>query len=98
MEVRDGFVRWSQWSSVLGLVAQGQIQLEEVPEKLQEFEKSAKQTLTQTDADHVVYGRKIYDEDGKVKEVRFYLEPMTDERFERDVVSLKNQTIYALHK
>lgn len=98
MEVRDGFVRWSQWTSAFGLVAHGQMQLDEVPEKLQEFEKSAKQLLVQTGDDHVVYGRKIYDEDGKVEEVRFYLEPMTDERFEHDVVPLKNQIIYALHK
>ena len=98
METPNGRVRWSLWSSGFGFVTQGQMQLCKVTEKLQKFEHAAKQLLAQTGADHVVYGRKIYDEDGKVKEVRFYLEPMTDKRFERDVVPLKNQVIYALHK
>ena len=30
-------------------------------------------------------------------EIRFYLLPMDDERFERDIVPLTNQLVYALH-
>ena len=72
METPNGRVRWSLWSSGFGFVTQGQMQLCKVTEKLQKFEQAAKQLLAQTGANHVVYGRKIYDEDGKVKEVRFY--------------------------
>lgn len=46
----------------------------------------------------MVYGRKLYTEDGELEEIRFYLMPMTDEEFEDRVAPLKNQQVYAVHK
>ena len=36
--------------------------------------------------------------DGKLEKVTFYLETMDDERFDRDVSSISNVTVYAVHK
>ena len=63
---------------------------------LQKFEQEAKTLLDETGADHGVYGMKIY-EDGHLKEVRFYLQPMDEEEFDR-VARLKGVIVYALHK
>ena len=57
----------------------------------------AKKLLDSTGADHVLYGRKLYDKEWNLAEIRFYLLPMDDERFERDIVPLTNQLVYALH-
>lgn len=48
-------------------------------DNLQRFEVEAQKLLAETGADHVLYGRKLYDEGGELEELRFYLMPMTDE-------------------
>ena len=63
---------------------------------LQKFEQEAKKLLDETGADHVVDGMKIY-EDGHLQEARFYLQPMSEEEFDR-VASLSGVIVYALHK
>ena len=40
---------------------------------------------------------KSYGDGGELEEVRFYLEPMTDERFEKDVASKTGFVVYAVH-
>lgn len=96
------WVRWTQWDAG-GMVGAGQMPLRRVQEHLRQFEAKAKKMLDETGADHVVYGVKHYKTDDGVledelEEVRFYLQPMDDERFERDVASMKNVIVYAVHK
>ena len=67
-------------------------------ENLQRFEVEARKLLAETGADHVLYGRKLYNENGELDELRFYLLPMSDEEFEERGVPLKNQQVYAIHK
>ena len=69
-----------------------------IQENLQRFEVEARKLLAETGADHVLYGRKLYDEDGELEELRFYLMSMTDEEFEERVAPLKGQQVYAVHK
>ena len=69
-----------------------------IQSELQRFEARAKELMEETGADHVLYGRKFYNEAGELEELRFYLLPMSDETFEERVVPLKNQQVYALHK
>lgn len=95
-------VRWSQWDET-GMVGRGEMPLRSLQNELQLFEKEARKILNKTGADHVVYGVKHYKTDDGVledelEEVRFYLQPMDDERFERDVASMKNVIVYAVHK
>lgn len=90
------WIPWSFWPEV-GTVEHGRAPYPEVMKKLRQYEVEAKKLLSKTGAAHVLYGRKMYDGEGNLAEVRFYLLPMDDERFERDVVPLKNQLVYALH-
>lgn len=90
-------VRWSYWPKV-GPVEHGKMPRKKMQENLQRFEVEARKLLAETGADHVLYGRKLYDESGELDELRFYLMPMTDEEFEKEVVPLKGQQVYAIHK
>lgn len=94
----SGWVKWKQWTAN-GLVAFGQMPNRDVGRELQKFEAEAANILKKTGADHVLYGVKAYDGDGDLEEVRFYLEPMSEQEFEDRVV--KNSaglTVYAVHK
>ena len=92
-----GWVDWQQWSDA-GLVGFGQMPVKNVAARLREFSQEAKKILDKTGADHVVYGLKVYGEDGELETVKFYLFPMDDATFDKDVASMKNCTVYALHK
>lgn len=93
----DGWVRWSQWTDA-GMTNFGQMRIEDVAKNLREFAAKAKEILHKTGADHVVYGIKEYDKDGKLDEVRFYLAPFTDNDFQKEVATIKGCTIYAVHR
>ncbi|MBR3973035.1 MAG: hypothetical protein IKJ99_03675 [Oscillospiraceae bacterium] len=90
------WIKWTQWESG-GCIGIGQMPGREVEKNLQEFEKQAAKVLKETGADHVVYGMKLYDEDGELEEVKFYMVPIDDEKFQKDVASLSGCVIYALH-
>lgn len=92
----NSWVRWSQWTGE-GMVNFGQMPVREIAKYLQAFEMDAKEVLEKTGADHVLYGVKQY-EDGTLTEVRFYMIPMDDEQFERDVASKRGMVVFALHK
>lgn len=89
------WVRWSQWDAG-GMVAVGQMQVKDIQKNLQEFEKKAREILAKSGADHVVYGLKEYNDDGTLDEVRFYLQPMDEQEFER-VAGMRGVQVYALH-
>lgn len=89
------WVRWSQWDAG-GMVAVGQMPVNEIQKNLQAFEKKAKEVLDKSGAAHVVYGVKEYSEDGVLEEVRFYLQPMDEQEFDR-VAGMRGMQVYALH-
>ena len=101
----DAFVRWTQWNEI-GVFASGYILKSEVEGQLQRFEKQAKRVLEETEADHVIYGAKVYsnltDEDcdkrSALTEVRFYMLALNDEDFYRRTNAVRNEVIYALHR
>lgn len=90
-------VRWSHWTDV-GMVEFGQGPLNKLEESIREFEQEAKKVLEETGADHVVYAVKYYDDDEALEEIRFYMIPMTDEEFQKDVAGKPGIRVYALHK
>lgn len=92
----DSFVQWFHWGQN-GLTDFGQMRKCEVATALREFEKQARNVLERTGADHVLYGVKRYDENGQIEKITFYMEPMTDEQFEKNVASLNDCVVYALH-
>lgn len=89
------WIRWSQWTGA-GMVAFGQMPIKKMQENLQRFELEARKILKETGAAHVLYGRKIFDEDGELEELRFYLIPMDEAEFDR-VAQIPCQQVYALH-
>ena len=94
--MNDGWVRWFYWHGGR-LVDFGQMPKADVSRALREFETRAAELLQKTNADHVLYGLKLYNERDELNEVRFYQKPMTDEQFEKDVASKTGMVAYALH-
>ena len=92
----DGFVRWFQWSGGR-LIICGQMRRSEIAQTLREFEAEAQKILERSGADHVLYGIKWYEEDGSLSRVSLYIDPMTEEEFEKDVTRLTNVQVYAVH-
>lgn len=91
------WVRWSHWTDA-GMVEFGQGPLNKLEESIREFEKEAMKVLEDTGADHVVYAVKEYGKDDELDEIRFYMIPMSDEEFQKDVASQPGLRVYALHK
>lgn len=89
-------VKWSCWTNA-GMADFGKMTLEKMQENLQRFEAEAWKILHETGADHVLYARKLYDENWELEEVRFYMIPMSDKEFEERVASQNNQRVYAVH-
>ena len=92
----NSWVRWSQWTGE-GMVNFGQMPVRDIAKYLQAIEMDAKEVLEKTGADHVLYGVKQY-EGRTLTEVRFYMIPMNDEQFEKDVASKRSVVVFALHK
>lgn len=92
----NSWVKWSQWTGE-GMVNFGQMPVREIAKYLQAFEMDAKEVLEKTGADHVLYGVKQY-EGRTLTEVRFYMIPMNDEQFEKDVANKRGVVVFALHK
>ena len=92
----NGWVQWQQWTAS-GLVGFGRMPVKDVGQNLRKFEQEAGKIMRETGAAHVLYGVKLYDDDGDLQEVKFYLEPMDDARFEKDVASKTGVVVYALH-
>lgn len=92
--------RWVKWSHINqdGFVGKDYMLKSDVPDKIREFEKSAKQILEDTDADHVLYAIKYFDENSNLEEIKFYELPMTNEEFEDRVARQVRVQVYALHK
>lgn len=90
------WIKWTQWDKG-GMVGFGQMPGRDVEKNLQNFELEAAKVLKETGADHVVYGMKLYDENDELEHVKFYMAPMDDATFQKDVASLSGCVIYALH-
>lgn len=95
MTVYDNPVTWHQWDET-GVIAYGNMSYPDAMKEMQEFELEAKKVLEETGADHVVYGSRKLTVYGW--EVNYYMIPMSDERFYKDIWRIKDRLIYALHK
>lgn len=90
------WVRWSQYSEA-GMFNFGQMPINKVNKFLAEFEKEAKELLDKTGADHVVYGVKLFSEEGKLEEVEFHMLGIDDKEFHDKFASAENCMVYAVH-
>ena len=93
----DSWVKWSTWTEA-GCTNFGEMCLKDVGKHLREFGAEAKKLLDKTGADHILYGVKLYNNDGELEKVKFYLLPMSDEEFEKVVANKRKTLVYAYHK
>ena len=92
--------RWVKWKhfNQNGYVGKDYMLKEDVPKKIKEFEKAAEVLYYNTDADHVLYAIKYFDENSNLEEVKFYELPMTNEEFNLYVARQVRVQVYALHR
>ena len=91
------WIKWFQYGDS-GLINFGQMPIRDVAENLKKFEHQASKVLKETASDHVVYGLKVYCDNGSLDCVKFYMEAMSDDDFQKNVATLQNCTVYALHR
>ena len=91
------WIKWFQYGNE-GLINFGQMPITDITKHLNRLEGQASKVLKETNSDHVVYGLKIYDENGSLECIKFYMIAMFDEEFQKNVATLKNCIVYALHK
>ena len=66
-----GWVQYEQWNAD-GFVREGVLPVRDIQKYLREFELAAKKLIDETDADHVVYAWKKYNEHGELCKICFY--------------------------
>ena len=74
--------------------------VENIPEELKFFEKTAKSVLKKNGADHVIYASKVYDKNNELEMVHFYNPPLelSNSEFEERTKGLTDYIVYSLHK
>lgn len=92
-------IKWSQWSPVEGMVRCGENDLQTLMAWMRELGKDACKCAKHRGEAHAIYGRKIYDDQGNVEEIRFYCDAyMSDDELDKFVMDHPHDVIYAVHK
>ena len=91
-------IKWSQWSPH-GMMRCGYRDYNTLIKWLVEIGKDAKKYIKCVDKDHLVYGRKIYDADDNLEEIRFYCDTyVTDAELDEIVMQNPRDVLYVVHK
>lgn len=91
-------VKWSQWDST-GMIRCGERDLKELMEWVKTLGMDAAKCLKTQDKPHAIYARKIYDESGKLAEVRLYCNAyLDDEELELVDSECPHDILYVAHK
>ena len=61
-------------------------------------EKKARHLMEEEDADHVVYGLRVYNRFDQPVVLQLFLMPMDEDRFEAFSKSCRSAIVYALHR
>lgn len=92
-------MKWTQWDGEFGMIRCGFKDQKTLMQWMRELGAEAKKCLAAQDKPHAVYGRKIYDNDGNLEEIRFYCNTyMDDKELEGASRSCPRDVIYAAHK
>ena len=77
----------------------GKMPIENIPQCLEDFKTAAIKYQTATDADHVIYAAKQFDNNGELVNMRFYKHlALDDKTFNKRIEACKNYQVYAIHK
>ena len=91
-------IKWSQWSSA-GMLRCGHAEMSKLMQWMRELGLEAKKCVKTQEKPHAVYGRKIYNKNDSVVEVRFYCEVyMTDEELEELICKEPQNVFYVAHQ
>ena len=92
-------IRWLEWEQNGGVVRMGTAPMKEIQSWITDRSKAVAELVRQgrIKCEHLVYAAKYYGDDGNIKEVRFYNQPMTDAEYEA-VAGMKNCIVYAAHR
>ena len=93
-------IKWSQWDETHGMLRCGHSDYSTLMKWMRELGKDAEECRKRNgDAPHAVYGRKIYDEDDKLVEVRFYCDLYpTDEQLDEIVRNNPHNEFFVAHR
>lgn len=76
----------------------GEIAETNIPSCLAELRQVAIRYQKYTNADHVIYGRKVYSIDGTLSEMKFYMLALCDKDFNERVNRCPGDVFYCVHK
>ncbi len=91
-------VPWVRYDVNGKIVESGRMLKKDILPSLQKNELIAHNMLLESNADHVLYGLKIYDRNDELEIVQFYNWLMDEEKFQRCATKCRNGIIYALHR
>lgn len=92
-------IKWSQWSPQYGMIRCGRASLHEIMKWMKDLGADAKKCLCEQEKPHAVYGRKIYNSNDEVEEVRFYCDTyMDDDELIEAVKNATRDVFYVAHK
>ena len=92
-------IKWSQWSKTLGIIRSGYTDYEMAMLWMTDLGKEAKECLKRSDKNHAVYGRKMYDANDKLIEIRYYCDTyMDDDELDETSRKIGHDLLYVAHK
>lgn len=92
-------IKWSQWDKEWGMTRFGERDLKTLMQWMKELGSDAKKCLASQDKAHAIYGRKMYDENDNVIEIRFYSNTFIDDKeLEEISKDCARDILYVVHK
>lgn len=92
-------VKWTQWSPELGMYRCGRANYDQLMRWMVDLGKDAAKCLREQDKPHAVYGRKIYDDQGEIVEIRFYSNTyLDDDELDERARACGHDLLYVAHK
>ena len=81
------------------MIRHGEDEYETIMGWIRELGIGAKSCVMMSKKPHAIYGRKMHDEDGRITEIRLYVDTYLDD-VELDIVAVMNpmDTFYVAHK
>ena len=92
-------IKWSQWDPGYGMTRCGQGNYNDLMDWMMKLGLGAYESLKKKGKDHAIYGRKIYDENDNLIEVRFYTNTyVTDQELEDMTRKMPRDHFYVAHR
>lgn len=91
-------IKWSQWTPN-GMIRCGFRDYNTLMKWMREIGKDAKNCMKYHENQHAIYGRKIYNEEDELAEIRFYCDSyMTDKELDDFLMENPRDVIYMVHR